>query len=177
MPLISVITFKKTWEENMVNLPLLAFSLLLCGSPLLSGCGVAARLQAFDINQRIKANASVARTAIQEHTKTNQSFLGLAQPPVPTGMGFVAQPYATALSPEDQVRLDRAKLREQELVEHDSEMSRIRRAHEIETEVLKHELLKDRLRHGRYGDLQTINAQLLNQYLAKRYNLVAMEEF
>ena len=59
-------------------------------------------------------------------------------------------------------------------MEHDSEMSRIRRVHEIETEVLKHELLKDRLRHGGYGGLQAVNAQLLNQYLAKRYNL-AME--
>lgn len=158
----------------MVNLSLLVFSLLVCGSPFLSGCGVAARLQALDTNQRIKANASVARIAIQEHVKTNQSFPGLAQTPAPLAPGFVAQPYVTTLSSEDQAKLDRAKRREQELVEHEDTMGRLRRVHEVETDVLKHELLKDRLRHGGYGGLQTINAQLLNQYLAQRYNL-AME--
>ena len=161
----------------MVNLPLLAFSLLICGTPFVSGCGFAARLQAINTNQGTKGLASVTRTAIQQHLQTQELLGGAAQSPAPAGTGFIPQPYVTTLSPDDQVRLNRAKLREHELVEHDSEMSRIRRTHETETEVLKHQLLKDRLRHGRYGGLQTINAQLLNQYLAKRYNLAAMEEF
>src|SRR5438094_6783766 len=111
----------------MVNVPLVVFSFLICGYPFLTGCGVVARLQAIDTNQRIRANASIARTAIEEHAKTQELFAGGAKP---FSSSAQLQSQGEGLSFEDQARIERAKRQEEELAEHESVMGQIRRTHE-----------------------------------------------
>lgn len=127
---------------------LLTASLILCGSPMLSGCGVTSRVKAFDTNQHTKANASVARTAIKEHKETDKLFDGV--PPAEPRLSY--QPYP-----------DRLHRQAEELLVHEEEMGRLRRTQAMELEVIKHDMAKDTLRQK--GRLHDVNNLLLDDYV------------
>ena len=73
------------------------FALVVCGTPFLSGCGFVSRIQAWDTNQRIKANSGVARTAITEHLETQQ-LLGVGTP-LPIVSGVIQAPVQSIEAP------------------------------------------------------------------------------
>ena len=130
------------------------FSLLVCGPPFLAGCGFVSRIQAWDTNQRTKANASVARTAITEHLETQQ-LLTAGIPATAPSITFSAPGH----SPEAQ-----------ELIEHERAVGRLRRAYELENEMRKHDLMRGRLRESRLS-IDAASDELLEKFLADEYGI------
>ncbi|MBI2875531.1 MAG: hypothetical protein HYY20_01470 [Candidatus Tectomicrobia bacterium] len=155
-------------ELQTLSLTIRILTLILCGSPFLSGCGIAARISAFNTNQQIKAASSVMQTASRELAKIQLSVPGSApMSPSPLGSMPQPQPLAINLSLEDQTKLERAKRYEQELAEHEMEMSRLRRTYAHEMEMLKQDQLRERLRYkGSTNLLQEMNAQQVRRYFS-----------
>ena len=130
------------------------FALVVCGTPFLSGCGFVSRIQAWDTNQRIKANSGVARTAITEHLETQQ-LLGT---PLPIISGVIQAPAQAAEALE--------------LIEHNRSLGRLRRAHEVENSIRKQDLLRKKLGQG-HASLDTTNDKLLTQFVQREYGIHA----
>ena len=130
------------------------FALVVCGTPFLSGCGFVSRIQAWDINQRIKGNSSVARTSIQEHLETQQ-LLGVGTS-LPIVSGVIQAPVQSAEALE--------------LIEHNRSLGRLRRAHEVENAIRKQDLLRKKLGQG-YVSLDTTNDKLLTQFVQREYGI------
>ena len=131
------------------------FALIVCGTPFLSGCGFVSRIQAWDTNQRVKANASVARTAITEHLETQQILSSVTPLPI------ISNPFPAAVQPAEA----------QELIEHERAIGRIRRTYEIEIEMRKHDLMRGRLQQSHLS-IDAVNDKLLTKFLDDEYGVV-----
>ena len=132
------------------------FALVVCGTPFLSGCGFVSRIQAWDTNQRIKANSGVARTAITEHLETQQLLGGVGPLSVLPSVLQVPTQSAEAL----------------ELIEHNRSLGRLRRAHEVENAIRKQDLLRKQLTQS-HVSLDATNGELLKQFVSREYGIIS----
>jgi hypothetical protein len=113
------------------------------------GCGVLARLGAWNANQYTLAGSSVQQTAIKEHLKTER----LLDQPAPSGTAL-APSYPTS----DRERAAR-------LLAHADAMEELRLENEVRTEQLKQELFEEQVRDASPLSIRGENDRLLREYL------------
>jgi hypothetical protein len=128
----------------------LMIAIAVCCAAGLDGCGVLARLGAWDAHQYALAGASVERAAIREHLET-QDLLEPSAPPAT----LAPVPDATNREARRMTRL---------LVRADA-MEELQLENESRTEELKQEMLEAQMRDAMPISVQRENDRLLMEWL------------